>query len=263
MNIPVDKGRKNNISKISFPQEPLWKETLLALQKAQSIDILTDARALANILHFNSEETRSRYGQAIATRFSRLDSQVLASFFNIAKSGLDVKIIDSIWRILFCMVEPTVARTYLDIIWPREPGAVIHRMEIRNYIDSTFQQQSKKLNNRITNCLHYAGYIIPQGKDTLIIVGFGDIETPLIISTYLLYAQNPRTIKISEIEESHFWKYLGFRKFDHVRLGFRSAESKGLLMRYASVDHLEQITTRYSWQELISNWNKINETQRI
>ena len=39
---------------IPFPQEPLWKETLDVLSEAKGVDVLTDPKALANILHFNS-----------------------------------------------------------------------------------------------------------------------------------------------------------------------------------------------------------------
>lgn len=75
---------------------------------------------------------------------------------------------------------------------------------------------------------------MPQGKQQLIIVGFANLEDALLLSTHLLLAQTPRTIKIAEIEANNYWKFLGFRKFDQVRIGFRSAEAKGLIMRYAS-----------------------------
>ena len=93
-------------------------------------------------------------------------------------------------------------------------------------------------------------------RDSLIVVSFGNPEYALILATHLVLAQNPRTITLSEVESSNYWRFLGYRKFDHVRLGFRSAEAKGLIMRYANVDHLEQITTRYTWQELLQKGHK-------
>ena len=237
---------------ISFPQEPLWKETLDVLCEVKGVDVLTNPKALEKILHFNSKETRTRYGQAIATRFTRLEQQILLGLLDVAKSSIGMKTVEEILRVLFCMVEPVVARTYLEIIWPRDPGSAIDRNEIRSYVQTTFAQESRKLNVRLIDCLRQAGYVISQGKDSLIVVGFGNLEDTLVLSTHLLLAQTPRTIKLSEIESSNYWRFLGYRKFDHVRLGFQSAEAKGMIMRYARADHLEQITTRYSWTELLS-----------
>jgi len=268
MNFASNNDEGSLKEKEHFPQEPLWDVTLNAIRESQSVDILTNAKALANILHFNSDETRSRYGRAMATRFARIDlkwsnPQILSGFFNIAKAGLENKIISSIWRILFCSIEPIIARTYLEIIWPREPGSQIQRSEIRNYVEMTFHQQSKKLNTRIINCLHQAGFASPQGKEALNIIGFGDLDASLFLATHLLFAQDPKTIKISEIMDSSFWKYLGYYKFDYVRIALRGAESKGLILRYAVVDHLEQITTRYSLADLISHWRELYENERI
>lgn len=192
--------KTSKVNDIPFPQEPLWKETLDVLQEAENVDVLTDPKALEGILHFNSKETRTRYGSAMATRFTRLEATTLKGLSDVAKSETNRTTVEAIWRILFCMVEPVVAQTYLEIIWPREPGSVITRNEIRSYVETTFKQESRKLNTRLVNCLKQAGYILPQGKDNLIVVGFGELENELILATYLLFAQIPKTIRISEIE---------------------------------------------------------------
>jgi len=240
------------VQEIPFPQEPLWKETLQIISKTGSAASLKDAKVIEKMLHFNSQETRKRYGNAIATRFERLDSQVLDGLIDLAHTKIPVTTLENIWRILFCIAEPLVAQVYLDMIWPREPGSDMQRNEIRSYTESAFPQQSEKLYERLMTCLKNAGYLMPQGKQQLIIVGFANLEESLILSTHLLLAQLQRTIKISAIEANNYWKFLGYRKFDHVRIGFRSAEAKGLIMRYAIADHLEQITTRYSWKDLLS-----------
>ena len=125
--------------------------------------------------------------------------------------------------------------------------------EVKSYIETGFPQQSKTLYERLMNCFKQSGYLLPQGKQDLIIVGFANLEEALVIATHLLLAREPRTIKISEIEANPYWKFLGYKKFDHVRVAFRNAEAKGMIMRYAVVDHLEQITTRYTWPELLAN----------
>lgn len=244
-------------SNIPFPQEPLWKETLEIIKGAQDASFLSDPKALEPKLSFNSKETRQRYSCAMANRFFRLDLSIRQALVNLAMSHMEISIIEQIWRVLFCMIEPLVAQVYLEMIWPREPGTTINRSEIRSYIETSFQQQSAKLNQRIVSCLRQSGYLLPHGKQDLIVVGFGNLEYALVLSTHILMAHSPRTIRLSEIEASNHWRFLGYRKFDHVRLGFRSAEAKGFIMRYANVDHLEQITTRYTLQELLSQGNKL------
>lgn len=251
---PVNSRKTNSVS---FPQEPLWKETLEVIKEAQGAGFLSDAKALEPKLPFNSKETRERYGRAIATRFSRLDTSIRQGLVDMVRSNVEIDVIEQIWRILFCMAEPLVAQIYLEMIWPREPGTSINRTEIRSYIETAFHQQSAKLNQRIVSCLRQSGYLMRHGKQDLIVVSFGNPEYALVLSTHLMMAHSPRTIRLSEIEDSNYWRFLGYRKFDHVRLGFRSAEAKGFIMRYANVDHLEQITTRYTWHELLSKGNEL------
>lgn len=239
------------VQEIPFPQEPLWKETLQIIRKADSASSFKDAKVIEKVLHFNSQETRVRYGRAIATRFERLDAQTLDCLVDLALAKFPTATLENIWRVLFCIAESLVAKVYLDMIWPRDPGSEIQRTEIRSYTESAFPQKSAKLNQRLSTCFKQAGYLMPHGKQEFIIVGFANLEDSLILATHLLFAHTPRTIKISEIEANPYWKFLGYRKFDHVRIGFRSAEARGLIMRYATADHLEQITTRYSWKDLL------------
>lgn len=234
-----------------FPQEPLWKETLAVLSKARDLDILVNAKELADLLHHNSEETRGRYGQALATRFSRLEKGWLSGLFDISKKDEKLAMAEKVWRVLFCKIEKIVGRTYLDLIWPREPGSLIERNEIKSYAATTFSQFGKKLSQRLASCLQFAGYLVPQNKNSYYIAGFGELDDSLILSTHLLFAQSPQTLRLSDLEASHYWKYLGFRKFDFVRVVFRNAETQGLIMRYSTADHLEQITTKFNWKEII------------
>src|SRR5262245_50448993 len=108
---------------IPFPQEPLWKETIQIINEAAAASSFKDGKVVEDMLHFNSEETRERYGRAIATRFSRLDTQILDALVDLAHVKFPITTLENIWRILFCVAEPLVARVYLEMIWPREPGS--------------------------------------------------------------------------------------------------------------------------------------------
>jgi len=241
----------SQVQEIPFPQKPLWEETIQIIAGATSADSLRESKAMENMLHFNSLETRKRYGRAIATRFKRLDTPALEGLVDLAQAKFPIATLENIWRALFCITESLVSKVYLDMIWPREPGSTIHRTDLRSYIESVFPQNSEELSREVLACLRQVGYLMSHGKQDFIIVGFANLEDSLILATHLLLAQTPRTIKISEIEANPYWKFLGYRKFDHVRIGFRSAEARGLIMRYATVDHLEQITTNCSWKDLL------------
>lgn len=137
---------------IPFPQEPLWQETIALITQVNSAEILTNAKSVENLLHFNSSESRSRYGQAIATRFKHLEYQKLQDLLDLVKSEMSVETLEQVWRVLFCQVEILFAQTYLDLVWPRDPGSSLRRDEVRSYIETTFPQQSKMLYKRLMNC---------------------------------------------------------------------------------------------------------------
>lgn len=241
-----------NSGKFPFPQETFWKETLDVIGKVDNIETLTNAKLIENLLPFNSQGSRARCSHTIVTRFKRLDPDVLHGFFEFVRIGAPPDIIEQIWRILFCEVEAIFAQMYLDVIWPIRAGQAISRDDLKSYMQTTFPQQGAKLQERLIFCLRHAGYILPHGRHDLVVVGLANLEDALVIATHLLVAKGPRTIKISEIEANPYWKFLGYKKFDHVRVAFRNAEAKGTIMRYAVVDHLEQITTRYTWPELLA-----------
>jgi len=247
-----NKKSSKNTQENSFPQDPLWKETLDLIHEVENIDFFINPKSIENLLHFNSQESRARYSRAIATRFRRIDLQILQAFHDLVKIKISTENTEQLWRILFCKIESIFAQIYLEMIWPREPGQSIERDEIKSYIQTTFPQQSKKLYEVLMLCFRKIGYLLPNSKQNLIIVGFANLEDSLVMATHLLMAREPRTIKISEIEADPYWKYLGYRKFDHVRVALRNAEKKGTIMRYAVVDHLEQITTRFKWSEYLA-----------
>jgi hypothetical protein len=71
---------------------------------------------------------------------------------------------------------------------------------------------------------------------------------------FLLHARlapAPRIVRLNEIAEAVWWRYLGLRGEDQVRDVLREAESAGLIARFAKVDELEQVTTRYSQLQYI------------
>lgn len=56
-------------------------------------------------------------------------------------------ITESLWRVLFCSVETILAKTYLDIVWPREPGSTIKRDEIKSCLQTSIAVKRTELYN--------------------------------------------------------------------------------------------------------------------
>jgi hypothetical protein len=70
-----------------------------------------------------------------------------------------------------------------------------------------------------------------------------------LILIHHLFALTPRIVTLRDILADPFWRYLGFRQEETVRRTLHEANAGGLIAAYATVDQLEQITTRYTLDE--------------
>jgi hypothetical protein len=76
-------------------------------------------------------------------------------------------------------------------------------------------------------------------------------HTAALLVFHHRYAPTPRVIDLRLLLVDATWKYLGFGHEDAVRAFMRKLERRGMVARYATVDGLEQVTTRYSLQSLL------------
>jgi hypothetical protein len=77
-------------------------------------------------------------------------------------------------------------------------------------------------------------------------------ETAALLIFHHRYAPTPRVIDLKALLAEPIWKYLGFSHEDSVRGFMRKLEQRRLVARYAIVDRLEQVTTRYSLESLLA-----------
>lgn len=258
MTIVDKKAKEKNIthfesSEIPFPQEPLWADTLEVIHKlAASEGLFYSSPQIAEKLRHNSNETRQRYGSAIHRRLFGHNEIYGQTLIKVARAYQDEQIIEAVWRTIYFGVEPILGKTYLDIIWPREPGSAIGTAEIKNYVRTSWKSLDSKVVGRVALSLKQSNVIRKHGKD-YIIGGFANLETPLLILFHMFFAQQSAatTVRLASVEQNNFWKFLGYRSIDHVRVAFRKAEQLGYLARYSVVDNIEQVTTKYSLSSLI------------
>jgi hypothetical protein len=76
-------------------------------------------------------------------------------------------------------------------------------------------------------------------------------ETAALLILHHRYAPTPRVIDLKAMLAEPTWKYLGFSDEDAVRGFMRKLERRRLIARYATVDRLEQVTTRYALESLL------------
>jgi hypothetical protein len=76
-------------------------------------------------------------------------------------------------------------------------------------------------------------------------------ETAFLLLLHHHFAKEPATVPVGDVLAHPFWRYLGGREEAEVRTALTLGAAKDLLGRYAVVDHLEQVTTRFSMTELL------------
>src|SRR4029434_11219536 len=78
-------------------------------------------------------------------------------------------------------------------------------------------------------------------------------NTAYLILLHHLFAPNgPRTVERCYLFANPFWKYLGFKSGDAVRAVLRSADAAGVCGREIVVEHIEQVTTCLTLQDIFA-----------
>ena len=94
------------------------------------------------------------------------------------------------------------------------------------------------------------GWTIVEKKKSYLAQQIPD-ETAALLIFHARYAPTPRVIDLKFLLTESIWKYLGFSDEDVVRQFMRKLEPRGFLSRYAIVDRLEQVTTKYPLASLL------------
>jgi hypothetical protein len=77
-------------------------------------------------------------------------------------------------------------------------------------------------------------------------------DNAFLLVLHAKLAPTPRIVRLSDIINATFWKLMGIRDEATVRSILRDANAKGFIAKYAVIDQLEQITTRYSFDEYLA-----------
>ncbi|HIH40705.1 MAG TPA: hypothetical protein HA221_04000 [Halobacteria archaeon] len=262
----MDRDTKTTDESVSAPecrvptiiQQPLWEEAKNAVKMSLQYKIFDNFKEnLYNSLHYNSSQTRKIYNTNIIGWFfpeKRLDTLLN----NVWRIYHDEKLLQEIMRYQYLSVEEGVAKFVTDTILALDPGDEITSVQIKNFVNRMWninERYAAKIVNRIRAALLCTGFATKRKE--LIIQKIEPPKTALIILTHYLFAQSPKTVAIRDILDNPYWKYLGIRSEEVVRDILKEANSKGILSKYIVADELEQITTRYSLDELLERKIKI------
>ena len=141
--------------------------------------------------------------------------------------------------------EPTLARFVLTRLTPLAPGSAISHDLLEEFVQEIDPKGRAKMVERLGIMLRRIGLIVREHQQD-IVAQLKPAKTSFLILVHHLLAPTPRIVTVSEIVGAPFWRYLGYRDEETIRRILHEASAQGLIARYATVDQLEQITTRYT-----------------
>lgn len=206
--------------------------------------------SLTDSLPQNSPLTRVRLTSIIIRNYfpgRSLDSLATRVWRAYGRDDL----LTDIMRDMTLEAEPVTARFVVEQLLVLPPGSTFDRARARDYIGATYGRFCKTSYSRLLIRARYLGFLTRRGKDLLVAA----VPRPADAFLILLHARlapTPRIVRVPDILSAPFWQYLGMRSPEEVRSVLRDADAAGILARYAIVDELEQVTTRYPFEEYLS-----------
>jgi len=227
-----------------------WSLSVEAIKNSEHFDSYpVFYKNLQANLPINSPQTRVKYANVIQRRFfpNRSLDDIATSVW---KTYHDDVILVEIMRTLALEIEPLIGNFVTQYILPRTPGSQFDFQVIKDYIIDAYGLLHQDSFRRLSSALKDMGFLGRYGKNLYI----QPLQLPANSFLILLHdrlALAPRIVRLSEILENNWWRYLGLRDELQVRDILRQAESVGLIARYSKVDELEQVTTRYTRDEYL------------
>jgi len=203
----------------------------------------------------NSPETRRRYANLIGKRyFPGLSLDNLLP--DVWKSYRDEQILVDLMRVFALEAEPVIAQFLLDKIWPLDTAHVFDVSVARTFIEDTYGTFKYQSYRRLLATLRALGFLGRYNGD-LVVERVPLAADALLILLHDRLALTQRIVRLNEVLETEWWRYLGIKQPDDVRHVLRQAEAAGLISRYVAVDELEQVTTRFTRKEYVTQAKRL------
>lgn len=250
-------------------QSVAWETGLQAVKDSADFDSF-DAfvRHLQDGIRQNSEATRRRYTNLIVKRLfpdHRLDGINTRAWRTYA----DEAILADLVRVTTLEAEPVIARFVVEQILSRPPGTVIEAAAIRDFISAIYGTYKQDSYNRLQSAVGHMGFVA-RLEGRMITQIIPRPSNAFLILLHARLAPTPRIVRLADVlvpptaaggntltSIAPFWRLLGMREESEVRTILRDAEAAGLIAKYAVVDQLEQITTRYSLDDYLAGARRL------
>lgn len=229
-------------------QELPWIPVVEAIKDSINFgDFATFRAHLEENLPYNSAATRERYARTIIKYF----------FPNGSLGGLPERIwrayhndqlLEDLMRYQFLAQEPTVSQFVVAHLNPMTPGSVLEQGLMKDFIEKVDPKGRPKMVQRLGKVIRRIGFVVRERQQD-VVVQLRPAKTSLLILIHHLFAPTPRIVTLRDILADPFWQYLGFRQEETIRRALHEANARGLIASYATIDQLEQITTRYTLDE--------------
>lgn len=197
----------------------------------------------------NSVTTRARHALTILSRYfpnsdiDQLPRRVLAAYG-------DEQLLAAVMAVLLPLGEPVLGRLIAERLHPLEPGRDLPADLFTSYGQEIDQRNARKIATRCSTAARVLGWAVRRGGKSYRLYRPVNHTAALLI-LHEIYAPTPRIVELERLLAEPIWKFLGFQEAEAVRAFCRLLEHKQLIARYAQVDRLDQITTRYSVRELL------------
>jgi hypothetical protein len=227
-----------------------WENSIHAVKLSSEFsDFKSFRRELEKSLPSNSSYVRIRRTRDILKWFfpSRSLDNLLTRVWTFYKNEV---ILRELMRYQYLTIEPIVGEFIRDYIIPLRPGSNLEVDYFKDFLLKKYGVVRPDPLNSLRGACRDMGFLLVD-KKKLIVTQVPVPKTSLLILTHYLLAPSVRTIAIKEILSNYYWQYLGIRDSDSVRIIFREADANGLVAKYVVADQLEQVTTRYPFDEFI------------
>ena len=233
-----------------YLQDILWQESLLAVQVSLNCQSVADLIArLQEKLPQNSAVTRRRNASIVLGRFFPTDDvdQLPRQVF---RAYGDEALLASVMRVLFLEAESIVGELVAGRLHGLPAGSMLPRDFFMRFTEEVLGKKETHVSYRCSTAARVLGWTIVEKRKSYVAQQTPN-ETAALLIFHHRYAPTPRVIDLKLLFTEPTWKYLGFTHEDAVRLFMRKVERRGLLSRYATVDRLEQVTTKYPLVSLL------------
>jgi hypothetical protein len=235
-------------------QDLLVRESLLAVTLAEGVRSERELETLlTEKLPQNSRETRERYAQSILRWFFADGPHGFVS--QVWRAYRDESIQRDILRVVYLRAEPIMGDCVAQALYPLAEGMSIPSRFFDGFLAQRLGSPEipGKTRERLKTNLRKLGFLSHSRTHGDRLSSISSTRTAfLLLLHHLLASEGPRTVELSRLFPDPFWKYLGLKSEDSVRAILRLADSARWIGKYVVADQLEQVTTCYSLEELLS-----------